>query len=400
MIWASIPLMIVLDLVVIGCVVTTLVFLWRRRTKVPSRNIFYRFGILALGLSLLALFYLADLATMIVLPLFVAKSAAMAAMENLHLDYGWITSLFGIGIAAIGLMLAVQSTLGLNSRLGKSEERFRRAFENSGVGMTIRNEQDRTLVTNDAFRNMLGYSEEELQALHFSDITHPEDRHENKKFRRKLLDGDADNVQVTKRYIRKNGEPIWLINEMSAVRDADGQQAYTINLFQDITDRKRAEEEAAEKSALLEATFANMDQGVCVYDADLKLVAYNKSFEEMLGFPPGFLRPGLSHEQITRFRTEAGHFGDGEVEELLKRRLERRAEGGRHSREHTLPSGLSYSTLRKPMPGGGYVHTFTDITERRQAEAATAKNSGLLYWTPPFRSWRKASRSMIPIKGS
>jgi PAS domain S-box-containing protein len=379
MIWASIPLMIVLDLVVIGCVVTTLVFLWRRRTKVPSRNIFYRFGILALGLSLLALFHIAGLVTMTVFPLFMAKSAAMAAMENLHLDYGWITSLFGIGIAAIGLMLAVQSTLGLNGRLGKSEERFRRAFENSGIGMTIRNEQDRTLVTNDAFRNMLGYSEEELQALHFSDITHPEDRHENKKFRRKLLDGDADNVQVTKRYIRKNGEPIWLINEMSAVRDADGQQAYTINLFQDITDRKLAEEEAAKKSALLESTIETMAQGYVVYDADLRLAAFNAQYERMFGYPSDFLRPGLPLEDVIRNRGLRWRKRIGSSnEDRIKRHVKRAKEPVERTQERNLTDGLTYIYHRKPLPGGGFITTYTDITERKRVEQEAAEQSRLL----------------------
>ena len=267
----------------------------------------------------------------------------------------------------------------IESALRNSEERFRRAFENSGVGMVIRNLRDRTLVTNDAFQEMVGYSQEELQALHLSDITHPEDRHENKKFRRKLLDGGADNVLVTKRYIRKTGEPVWLINEMSAVRDADGQLAYTINLFQDITARKLAEDEAAEKSALLETTIETMAQGCVVYDADLRLAAFNAQYERMFGFPSGFLRPGLSLEDVIRHRSV--HWLDStgsSTEDRIKKHVERGRDPEERTQERDLTSGITFVYHRRPLPGGGFITTYTDITQRKRAEQEAVEQSRLL----------------------
>ena len=68
-------------------------------------------------------------------------------------------------------------------------------------------------------------------------------------------------------------------------------------------ERRRVQEELTQKSILLEATLENMAQGFSVYDDELKLVGYNEHFGEMLGFPHGFLRPGITYEDITRYFT-------------------------------------------------------------------------------------------------
>jgi PAS domain S-box-containing protein len=266
----------------------------------------------------------------------------------------------------------------IESALRNSEERFRRAFENSGVGMTIRNEPDGTLITNAAFQKMLGYTQEELQTLHSRDLTHPEDRHQNKRSRRKILDGEVDNVQVTKRYMRKNGETVWLINEMSAVRDADGQLTYTINLFQDITERKLAEREAAEKSALLETTIDTLGNGVMVFDKDMRLVRYNDPAAKLLSLPKEVLRPGTSFKKIVRYRAERGDYGDGDLEEIVKGQSERAKSNPERIRERTILDGTTYIHHRKPMPGGGCVISYSDITERKLAEQEAAQTSRLL----------------------
>jgi len=241
----------------------------------------------------------------------------------------------------------------VESALKESEERFRGAFENSGVGIMIRHHPDRSVTANDAFEKMLGYTREEMPTLSLNAITHPEDFAENDRLRRSIVDGIVDNVQATKRLIRKNGEIVWVINDVSAVRDADGTLVYTINLFQDITDGKKAEEDAAEKSRLLEATFQHMVQGVAVYDRHHTLVAYNRQYSEILGLPPGYLHTGMNRADIIRYRTEQGHFGEHDFDGEIETRL---------------ANGRSYSYEKVPTPDGGYISTVTDITERREAE--------------------------------
>ena len=90
--------------------------------------------------------------------------------------------------------------------------------------------------------------------------------------------------------------------------------------------------EIAEKSAVLETTFENMSQAVVVYDADLRLTAFNHRYVELCDYPPGFMRLGMSYEEVARFRAERGDYGPGDVEEQVRKhvrkRRERRARGG------------------------------------------------------------------------
>ena len=106
-----------------------------------------------------------------------------------------------------------------------------------------------------------------------------------------------------------------------------------VTTLTDITERKKAEEEIAEKSALLETTFESMSQGMTVYDADLKLIGFNQKYIEMIGYPPDFIRIGEPFEEISRFRAKRGDYGPGDVEELVRERVAARREGEAVRRE-------------------------------------------------------------------
>ncbi|NQU71899.1 MAG: PAS domain S-box protein, partial [Rhodospirillales bacterium] len=126
--------------------------------------------------------------------------------------------------------------------LQKSEDLFRRTFENSGIAITIRSARDRSLLMNKAFQKMTGYSDEEMRGIHLRTITHPDEWEENENIRRRVYEENVQNVQVTRRLVRKNGDTIFVINEMSAIRDDKGELEYLVSLYQDITEYKQAEE--------------------------------------------------------------------------------------------------------------------------------------------------------------
>ncbi len=90
----------------------------------------------------------------------------------------------------------------------KSEEKFRKLFENSPVGISMTG-IDGALSVNTSFCNILGYSEDELRTIKWMDITHPEDINLTNQFIQSLADGKVPQVRFEKRYIHKNGHTIW-----------------------------------------------------------------------------------------------------------------------------------------------------------------------------------------------
>jgi PAS domain S-box-containing protein len=147
----------------------------------------------------------------------------------------------GVGLVAVDITLRKQA----EAALRESEEKLRGAIANTGIGMMIRNQRDRTLVANDALCRMLGYTREEMVDIHFNDITHPDDREESRQLRKRMHAGEFDSLQSTKRLITKSGETIWVINNLSTIRGADGKPAFNINFYQDLTETKKTEEQLA-----------------------------------------------------------------------------------------------------------------------------------------------------------
>ncbi|MCH9052647.1 MAG: PAS-domain containing protein, partial [Proteobacteria bacterium] len=151
-----------------------------------------------------------------------------------------------------------------------------------------------------------------------------------------------------------------------------------VTTLTDITERKKAEEEVAEKSAVLETTFENMSQGIRVLDADLKLVACNSKFIELHDYPPEFIRLGMPLEDFVRFRAERGDRGPVDVEEHVRKRVLEKRRGVADRRENKLPNGRTALAYHEPMPNGGWVSTYTDITERKQAQDELAEKAAVL----------------------
>lgn len=122
---------------------------------------------------------------------------------------------------------------------------------------------------------------------------------------------------------------------------------------------------------VLEAALENMSQGISVVDAQLRLVAWNRRYEELFDYPPGMLRVGLPIEQAARWalRKVAGVAPEHELE-ALQRRLAHMRAGTPHLSERVFPDGSIVEIRGNPMPGGGFVATFTDVTAFRQAEAS------------------------------
>ena len=122
---------------------------------------------------------------------------------------------------------------------------------------------------------------------------------------------------------------------------------------------------------LLAATLENIDIGVSVVDRDLRLVAWNSRYLELFTYPSGMVRIGVPIGDLIRFNAERGDCGPGAVEDHVSRRMEHLRSRRLHSFERHRADGRVIKTVGGPMPDGGYVMSFTDITIEAQARAAT-----------------------------
>jgi signal transduction histidine kinase/CheY-like chemotaxis protein len=125
---------------------------------------------------------------------------------------------------------------------------------------------------------------------------------------------------------------------------------------------------AEQEHALLRATLEHMAQGVAMYDAGHKLVTWNELFREYLEMPDEFLGTEKTFSDYIRYIGHRGEFGEGaDIEVELQKRLAMLSKS--HSFERTRPDGSVLEVRRDPVPGGGFIAIYSDITERKKVEA-------------------------------
>ena len=120
------------------------------------------------------------------------------------------------------------------------------------------------------------------------------------------------------------------------------------------------------EARLLRATLENMSQGVAMYDAEHRLVTWNQLFREYLEMPDEFLGTEHTFSDYLRYLAERGEFGDVDIDEVIAKRIAQLSHS--HRFERTRPDGTILEVRRDPVPGGGFIAIYTDITERKLAE--------------------------------
>ncbi len=124
------------------------------------------------------------------------------------------------------------------------------------------------------------------------------------------------------------------------------------------------------RQELLQSAMENLSEGVSVIDGELRLVAWNRSYLEMFDYPDGLIHIGRPIEEVLYFNARQGRLGEGEVDELVARRMEWLRRRSPHFFERFTGDGRVIEIRGNPMPGGGFVTSFTDVTERKRTEEA------------------------------
>ncbi|MDX9972837.1 MAG: PAS domain S-box protein [FCB group bacterium] len=185
-----------------------------------------------------------------------------------------------------------------------SEARFRVIFESAGMGMALANIQGCPIKSNPALHGMLGYTEAELTAMTFAEFTHPDDVNLDWGLFSKLVENKIDRYQIEKRFIRKDGQLVWVRLTVSPVRKPDGTLLFALGMVEDITAHKRAENErlrlvmAIESAA--EAIVVTDTHGVIEYvnPAFERVTGYTR--EEVVGQNPRILKSGAQDDDFYR----------------------------------------------------------------------------------------------------
>lgn len=121
---------------------------------------------------------------------------------------------------------------------------------------------------------------------------------------------------------------------------------------------------------LLQATMDNVSQGISVVDAQMRLVAWNRRYLEIFEYPEGMVYVGRPIADLIRYNAQRGECGPGDVEEHVAKRLRFMQQGSPHVFERRRPNGQVIEMRGLPMPGGGFVTTFSDVTDYKRNEEA------------------------------
>lgn len=266
-----------------------------------------------------------------------------------------------------------------NRLLRQSEKRFWSTFEKAAVGVAHVAPTGEWLEVNQRLCDIVGYTRDELLVRSFQDITYAPDLGIDLDFVRKMLASELAMYSMDKRYIRKNGELVWIELTVALVRDEAGAPDYFISLVQDISERKRSQAELsqrtealmdseARKAAILEAS---LDCIVTMDNAGL-ITEFNPAAERTFGYSRAAAMGKPLAELLVPPALRAQHlagierYRDTGVGPILGKRLElsaQRADGSEFPVELTVVAGRSNG---EPM----FTAYVRDITEQKQVAAA------------------------------
>jgi two-component system, cell cycle sensor histidine kinase and response regulator CckA len=260
--------------------------------------------------------------------------------------------------------------------LRESEARLRAIFSNAGLGVLLTSLEGRVIEANPAAEAMLGVTRDRLLQMDYLDFTHPEDVERSAARYRQVLAGDRDTGVQEKRYVRADGESVWVSVTTTLVRNASGDPLYLVDIAQDVTEQKRANRERAEMAERYRMLADGTDDVVSLHDASGVFLYVS---------PSAAKATGLSPDRLIGTRGIDIVHADDRAAVLASNRAA--AEAGAAEVEWRLaagnPSPLWFaSRVSVVRDERGEVHRMIcssrDISARKRAEAAVEFQAGLL----------------------
>ncbi len=278
--------------------------------------------------------------------------------------------------------LTEQNRLGRSSLRG-SEKRFRQAMEHSAIGMALVGMDGRWETVNRAMTELLGYSGEELRAITFQQLTHPDDLSDDLRQVALLVDGEIESYRMEKRYRHKSGEYRWALLAVSLVRDEDtGAPLHYIAQVEDIHARKLAQEELERLSRRIQLAVEAGGVGIWEWDFASAVITWDARMHALHGTDPGRGAPQseqwiamLHAEDVSRVSAEMRQAIRGAAPFDTEYRIRRPDGAVRHVRAMAMVSrgadGMAHAL----------VGTNWDITEQRRLTEALFEEKERLHIT-------------------
>ena len=159
----------------------------------------------------------------------------------------------------------------------------------------------------------------------------------------------------------------WLRVSQSATQDGG-----SVAVWSDISELKDHEERLEATNVRLDAALDNMSQGLCLYDSHNRLMVFNRRFCEIFGLAQDDLRPGVTFREVLDLSIAAGAHPGKSVADLIAEQAEFVSQHAIGAYHLELSRGRVVAIVHQPMPDGGWVATYEDVTERRRSEARIA----------------------------
>lgn len=132
--------------------------------------------------------------------------------------------------------------------------------------------------------------------------------------------------------------------------------------------KRAAEAELAHQIQINQGIVDNIDQGISLYDRNLRLIGWNDRYRELFELPSSVVHKGARFEDVIRYNAGHGEYPGEQPEDAVRNRVRRAREPVVHRYDHVRPGGTVIEVRGGPMPDGGFIASYTDVTERRRLE--------------------------------